>query len=405
MIKQYSNFLYLLFTDMFIKGLNLALIIYFARKLSIDDFGVLSLLATYYTYFLVFIEFGTSHFALREIVNLDANKRKELITNIITLKIFLSTISVFIFNILFFNKLEIGILVTFSIILILSSFISDWYFKSLYKNNLLFKSYFYGLTGYLYIFLIVELSIQDYFLIRVLSLAITLLFIVYFLIRDSNLDFRFFSLKFIKNDIIKISFPLFISTVAVTIYYNSDVIMLSIYKNSFAVGIYSAYYKFVFVFLTFKAVIVGYITPKLSYQYKNKQYTTLRLFVRKITSYALLFVVLSSIVIFAFYEIIIDDTFGVKYIVQGSEHLLFVLLLTVLITYLYLLLPSIQIIIGNQKKFMYFTLFAAIINVLCNLYFIPLYGFVGASYSTLISEIVLLILFINSYIKFQKGTS
>jgi len=405
MIKQYSSFLYLLSTDVIIKGLNLVLIVYFARNLSVDDFGTLSLLVTYYTYFLVFIEFGTSHLALKEIVNLNHDKRIEFITNVIVLKIFLSTISVFIFNILFFDKLDIEILVTFSTLLILSSFISDWYFKSLYKNKLLFKSYFYGLIGYLYLFLPYQLSIDDYFLIRLLILGTTVLFIVYFLIKDDNLDFRFFSLKFIRTEIIKKSFPIFISTIAVTIYYNSDVIMLSIYRNSFEVGIYSAYYKFVFIFLTFKAVIVGYVTPKLSYKYKNKEYNTLKLFVKKITKYAFLFIVLITIIIFTFYKSIIDNIFGEKYIVQGSEHLLLVLLLTILITYMYLLLPTIQIIIGNQKRFMFFTLYASIINVACNFYFIPLYGFVGASYSTLVSEIILFVLFLNSYLKFKKGIS
>jgi len=72
---------------------------------------------------------------------------------------------------------------------------------------------------------------------------------------------------------------------------------------------------------------------------------------------------------------------------------------------MYLLLPTIQIIIGNQKRFMFFTLYASIINVACNFYFIPLYGFVGASYSTLVSEIILFVLFLNSYLKFKKGIS
>jgi O-antigen/teichoic acid export membrane protein len=403
MIKQYSSFLYLLSTDMMIKGLNLFLIIYFARHLSIIDFGLLSLLLTYFTYFLVMIEFGTSHLALKEIINLNEYKKSEFITNTIFLKFLLSFISILLFNVLFFNKLSMSILLSFSILLVLSSFISDWYFKSLYKNNLLFKSYFYALIGYVYIFLISNESIFDYFFVRILLLSISIGFMIYFLVKDSMINYRLISLEFIKIKILKNSFPLFISTVAVTIYYNIDVIMLNIYKGSYDVGIYSAYYKFVFVFLTFKAVIVGYMTSKLSYMYANKKYENLINLVKKITIYVFVCVAFCLIIIFNFYEVIIHNSFGDKYLVEGSQHLLVVLLLTVLITYLYLILPTIQIIIGNQKNFMYFTLYAATINILSNLYFIPLYGFVGAAYSTLISEILLLMLFLNSYMKFKKG--
>ncbi len=402
-MKRYVNFIYLLSTDLIIKGLNLILVIYFARKLVINDFGLLSLLITYFTYFLVLIEFGTSHLALKEIINLSESERAKFITNVIIFKLILSFVSIVVFNILFFNELKASTLFLFSVLLILSSFLNDWYFKSLYKNKLLFIAYLLGLVGYFYLLFISDVVINDFFVIKILLAMITVLLMFYFLVIDGNLKLEAFSISYIKKHLINKSFPLFISTVAVVIYYNSDVIMLNYYKTSFDVGIYSAYYKFVFVFLTLKGVIIGYITPKLSYLYANRYYVELLSFVKKNSRYISIGITLLVILVYTFYEMVVYCTFGEKYLVDGSNELLFVLLFTVVIVYNYLLLPTIQIVIDKQKVFMSYVLIAAVINILCNVYLIPLYGFIGAAYSTLISELILFFLFFVSYKKFKRS--
>ncbi len=231
------------------------------------------------------------------------------------------------------------------------------------------------------------------------------MFIFYF-----NNKLNYLSLSNIKNyfslsyciSLLKQSLPLFISTLAVTIYYNSDVIMLNLFTTVYDVGIYSAYYKIVFVFLTLKAVIIGYFTSSFSQLYKMGKIEKLTKKIFILTRYILSITLLILIVIFFNYTNIITLTFGEKYLVEGSQELLLILLTTVFITYLYLFIPTYHIIAQQQTKFMYFTLIGSISNVLLNFILIPKYGYIGASLSTLGSEIALLIIFFISFKKTMK---
>ena len=399
-IISQSNLYYLFLVDIIIKGLNLLLIIYFAKKMTIDNFGKLSLLMTFFTYFLIVIEFGTSHLALRDFVNLKKKEKEVFLINVFTLKFLLTLITVCIFIIMFYNE-NISILIYFSLLLFLSSFANDWYFKSLYKNSLLFKSYLFGIIGYSYLLFIDSYLISDYFIIRNMFIGISIIFILYYIFQDMSMSFQKISINYML-DIIKKAYPIFISTIAVTIYYNSDVIMLDYFKTVYEVGIYSAYYKFVFIFLTIKSVIIGYLTSKLSYHFKNKNFKTFFSTIEKIILYVFIIVSLLLIIIYSQQDIIINVLFGNKYIINNSHELLFILFFTIIVTYLYLLFPSVQIIIGNQKIFMYYTIIASLINISANFYLISKYSFIGAAYSTLISEIFLFFIFSYKYFSLRK---
>jgi O-antigen/teichoic acid export membrane protein len=191
-----------------------------------------------------------------------------------------------------------------------------------------------------------------------------------------------FSLVF---DSIKFGFPIIFSTIGYLIFSMSDIYMLNKLSTNSDVGMYSFGYKIAnFINLVFiQSIGISYL-PSL-YEKEDKKnnkvfYSKMLLFyVIIISSIILLFIVtyryiLDFIIFNKEYSIglIIVPIISLGFLIKGMNNFI-----------------NVGIFLKNRTKFFIISSFVtAVFNISLNLFMIPKYGFIGAAFATLLSQIL-----------------
>ncbi len=180
---------------------------------------------------------------------------------------------------------------------------------------------------------------------------------------------------------------LFGSTVASFFYINSDVVMLGILKDEYAVGIYSAAAR---IYLSVKQVLnasLAVAIPRVSNNIAGNKDNTVLL--NKIRTALLLILMPACCGLFAISDNIVLLFSGSGYLEAGP-------LLKILSIALFFATSGcyyvsvIMIPYKKEKLVLYGTIVSAVVNVGLNAVFIPIYGYYAAAVTTVISEVIML---------------
>lgn len=173
------------------------------------------------------------------------------------------------------------------------------------------------------------------------------------------------------------------------IFQNLDIVMLGFMTADSTVGLYSAAVKITNIVITLLSSIATVLLPRMSY-YWEKQESEKYMEVLKKTFHLLLFLVIPSTVgIYLLNENIIYIFSGAGFMdaaVTGKIMAIMVLILPInaMITQ-QILLPQ-----GLDNLILRNTIIAAVVNVVVNIFLIPVRGSTGAAIATVISAIVFL---------------
>ena len=214
--------------------------------------------------------------------------------------------------------------------------------------------------------------------------------VLFYLIYDNRKKIKFVFERIFLKKCLKFSIGLLLGSVSYLILAMIDRFFLKEYQSFTQVGVYSMGYKFaslieIFFIASFKKVF----TPFKFQEYKNKN------FEYKLNKFFDYYNII-GIVIFLLISINIK---AVLYLFT-SEEFLEAYLITPVITFSYLLYGQIEFYsLGvNLKNKTYITslilLFGGIINILFNILWIKKYGMYGAAFSTIISYIIMLIVYV-----------
>ena len=223
------------------------------------------------------------------------------------------------------------------------------------------------------------------------ALLITLihLFLVFIFTQIKFIPFRLgFDFKFWKSLLIS-AFPLALSSVFVSIYYNLDSVMLSFWKTDEVVGWYNAAYKIIFLLLAFVTIFHSTIYPVLSrliIQDPEKAKFLLK-FSLKIT------IVLGMpimVIISVLAAPIIKILFGAQFL--GASLGLSVLIWTLFVSSLGIIYGNTLLAIGMRRRYAVIVGVGAITNVILNFMLIPSFSLVGAAVATVAAECAVLFL-------------
>jgi O-antigen/teichoic acid export membrane protein len=171
------------------------------------------------------------------------------------------------------------------------------------------------------------------------------------------------------------------------------------------VGIYSAYYKFVFVYLTIKGAIVMSLFSRLSLWYR-KDFARFQAITRKVTWLAVIAFIVTAVPGLIWGREIVTLVFGAKYVVSDYNWILVPLCLSVAFTYLNLLNPTMLLVASMNRIFLGITSAGALVNILLNLLLIPSFSYTGSAIATCCSEFLMLCLakyFANTLVLGGKG--
>lgn len=367
--------------------------VWVVRYLGPEKYGILSYVMAFVALFGVLAKLGMDSVAIREFVK--RPKEKEAIFGTLLFLKFFAGILAFILSLtaVFFLKpgdapiFWLTAIIALGFIFQISDVFDFWFQSQVQSKYAVYaRSAANIFLGFIKIILILmNAPLVAFAWALLLSSAVTFLgMVVAFFHRDKKIPRMKINWN-ISKKILRDSWPLILSGVAITVYMKIDQVMIGNMLGNKSVGIYSAAVSLSEMWYFVPTVIAGSVFPAIIY---SKKISEKIYFKRMQIMYD--FMVWSSV----FFAILI--TFFAKDIVRLLFGQAYIESARVLAIYIW---AGVSVSIGvASSKFLitenltkitfYKSLIGAIINVLLNLLLIPIFGIVGAAVATLISYFI-----------------
>lgn len=371
----------------------LLLLIMAARYLGVDEFGKFSFALALTSMFIFTTDLGLKTLLIREIAR-DKNNTSTIVGNALILKAILSVLTAT--TILFLAKTmsisqEVRIviyLLTFSMIfksfklLLKSVIIANERFK-LETLTVVIERCLLIVFGSLTLVLGYGL-IQ--FAIVFSTISMVNFFVTLYLVRKKICHIMFLGNISIMTKLLRASLPFCLASGVFHLYFRIDSVMLSLMRDNAEVGWYNAAYRINEGLLVFPMILYYVLFPRLSILHQVSKTSVERL-VQKGCKYL---IALSMPI--AFLGIVTAKPFIL--LIYGDEYSHSVIAWQILLIGIsFMFLWNIFIVLlnsTNHPKIPFIGgMIGALVNVILNYFLIPAYGYLGASVSTVISELVL----------------
>ena len=386
-----KNTLLLLIASLLTKGLQFLMIPFFSSWLSIENYGTFDVVCTYITLLIPLVSFATADSVFRFSVDLDFNGRKKYVTNgffIYLFNMLFVSIIILLAGCIFNWKLAIPFL-----LLLIGQIFNDYfqgYLRGVKKLNIysicmavstfmtalcttvFLKVFHFGLDGIIYGYAL------GYIIGNLLIFFLTK-FWVYICLKTLS--------KKTLKEMILYSFPLIFNNISWWVVNVSDRSVIKWYLGVAMNGVYAIANKIPnlcsSVFGAFS--ISWHQTASEMYNKKDRNEHFNRIYNKMTTILiSLCTVILSANFIF------FDYIFDVKYTI--ARYHTPILVLSIIFLSISQFLGGIQISFKRPKENGITTIIAAIVNIIVNILLIHFIGLYAASISTLISNIVLVLL-------------
>ena len=374
-----------------------------ARYLGVNDYGILSFAISFTVLLGMGTDIGMSTFATREISK-DKSITHKFINNVIPFKILLSIalfiVTALILILLGYNKLtiEVALIISLETIFICMIKFIGGVFQA-YENQKI-NSIGEMIAGILLLIFTLIVIMFDLGLIGVaISYALAYLIFLLHMVINMNKSFGIpkfeFDFKFWKDIAIK-SIPFGLSIFFYTVYFSIDVVMIQFLSGDFATGIYNSAYKIVSVFAAFYVIYQYVIFPLMSKLYAENA-NLLKVSFEQSFKYSLLILLPLCIGVYFYSPYIIDLIYSSQYALASPA--MQILIWTVVFLFINGVATSLLNSIGKEVSVTKIYLIAAIFNIVLNYLTIPVWSYIGASITTVLSEILILVLMMYSISK------
>ncbi len=199
------------------------------------------------------------------------------------------------------------------------------------------------------------------------------------------------------KQILQISLPMMITTAMGLIVTQTDVLMLGAMSTVEEVAIYAIAMKLAMLTTFVLTSINVIIAPKISELYYSGQLDELKKLIKK-TTRLIFFTSLPIVLILILFGKHILLLFGEEFVIGYT-----VMVLLLLAQSISMMSGPVEFFLnmtGHQKNLNYITIFSAFLNIILNYLLIPIYGFMGAAFASMIS-LILMKLIIVLYIKVE----
>jgi O-antigen/teichoic acid export membrane protein len=374
-------------------GLGFFITMYTAQYLGAEGFGILSLALSITAIFGIIGDMGLGTLMVREIAR-DKTTSNKYISNIALIKVILSllmfTLIVLTVNIIGYNKLVSTVIYLITISVVINAFggVLTAIFQASERMEYLSGStilnsvlMFLGtMIGIYY-----KLDILFFASLYIIANSLVLIYIIIVYIKKFDLPKIEVDTKFWKPTI-KEAWPFGITSLSGMLYTYIDSIMLSIMQGNEVVGWYSAAYRLMLITLFIPNAINTAVFPVMSRLY-NSSRDSLTLMYEKYFKYMLIIGIPMGFGTTLLSDKIILLIFGQGY--TQSIPALQILIWTMVFTFTGAAFVQLLQSINKQLIITKISMLCVVINVVLNLILIPRFSFIGASFATLITEIVL----------------
>ncbi|MHB1179431.1 MAG: flippase [Daejeonella sp.] len=382
---------------MFGKVMSLVVGIFIAKFLGPHDFGDLSFASSFTAIIFAVGTLGLDSFIIREMLD-DPGKKNEILGTSFWMRVGISVIlvpaSVLIY--IFFRSFsdqpgtELTLVVTFcaSALFFKAFNIIDSYFQSQVKSKYVVQvqNMCLIISSLIKIgFVLLKLPLV-YFALALVIDGILLAAGLVIIYHRQNLKIRNWTFNSIRaKTLLSQSWPLILSAVMITLYMQIDILMLKYFGGSTQAGIYTAAAKISEAWYFIPTAIVTSVFPAIIHARK----TDPGRYQKRLQNLYDLLVVISlpvalvvSLGADAFINLLYGNTFA------GAGIILSVHIWSGIFVFLGSASSQYLLAEGFTRISFYRTATGAIVNILLNLWLIPLYGGVGASVATLIAYFV-----------------
>ena len=364
---------------------------YVSRIIQAENYGKINFGSSIISYFLLIAALGISTYAIREGGKIRNNKEKfnKFACEVFTINIIFTILSYLLLILLYlvWSKLHsyTALLLIQSLTIIFTTLGVEWIY-SIYEDYLYItiRSILFQVLSIILMFVFVK-DVGDY----IIYASIIVLSNV-----GANIFNFFHSKKYCNIHLTKdINFKkhivpmliLFFSNITITIYANSDITILNIFKGDFTVGIYSVSVKIYTILKHLVSAVFIVIMPRLSFYIANdiKKYKKL---LSSLNTSIFIFSIPIIIGTFMLSDNIVLLLSGEEYILASSSLriLSFSLIFSALAT---MYGNGVLLLVGKEKLILISTLCSAVLNIVLNLILIPFFSHNAAALTTLLSEI------------------
>ena len=378
-------------------------VMYMARFLGVEEFGIIALAISFTGIFSIFTDLGLNVLTVRE-VSRDNSLKSKYIGNTIGMKavlVIITLISVLIFTLLLgYDSKTIMVIFMVTLAIVISSFFLTFFsiYQALEKME-----YQAIITGFDNIFMLGVVMIAMYFSLDVIAFAsiylirnalvLAYMFVVY--IKRFKLPQIQFDFSFWKRTL-KEALPFALSGIFLTLFIWIPSIILSVMAGKEAVGFYGAPNKLIFFFISLYSVYMIAVFPVMSTFYKNSKKSLKSVYEHSV-KYTLIICVPITMVISSLSPQVIEIIFGNAYL--PSSIALAILSWTLVLVSLNGISSNLLGSVNRQLTVIKITVIGIIINVSASLLLIPKFSFMGASLATIITDVFVMIILLYSIIQ------
>lgn len=373
-------------------GLSILSVALLARYLGAEKYGWFTLVFTYVSFFTTLADVGYNQTIVREL-SLDVKRSSDTYATFFNLKILLILISIVAAYIgLIFTPYDpdLKVAIVLGIVALAISNLSSYGTSILQSKlrldivsliDLLTKS-----VTVICIYYFIRYDLGFYSIIYAVSIGnLVGLIVEFFFIRE----WIVFSFSFDKKtafNILKISFPVGVTAVLTMVYFKIDTLMLSMIRSPIEVGIYALAYKVLDNISMLWGLIMASIFPLLSKYYGKSDPVSYKILVKNtiwiaigISSIAILMCTTSA-------PFIMRILGGSKF--YSSIEPLKILVFAIPFVFINNIFFNIILSFGKTNYLIIPLLTSLAFTITLNAFIIPLYGYIGASYITVVTELV-----------------
>lgn len=375
---------------------------YATRILGVDNIGKVNYSQSIVHYFSLIAILGVTTYAIREGAKLrdDKEKLQKFSNEVFSLNIFTTIISyilLFIFILISEKMKEYRLLILLqSLCIIFTTIGIDW-INTIHEDFLFItiRSIVTNIISIIALFIFVRTP-NDYYMYAMLTVLTNAIIAIsnYFYCKKYTKIKLTFSSKIFGH--MKSTLIFFANSLSISIYVNSDVTMLGWICGDYYVGIYAVAVKVYNIIKTLLASIYAVAIPRLAYYYGNDDLVKFKKLFTNIIMYLSLLIFPCMVGLICVSKEIILILSGVEYI-EAAFTLKILSVALLFAVFGGAVTNCLNIPFKKELVNMKATLISAIANVILNLYFIPRFQQNGAAFTSVLSEIIVLIICLISF--------
>jgi len=387
-----KNFGWLIAGNVGSRLLKALIVVYAARRLGVEGYGVFSYALGLAGFFVFFKNIGVDGILTREIAK-KPEKDRQYFSTALGIEIFLVAIT-FLLIILaapFFSGVEKAIvLLPLAAFILIFDDIRDIFiafFRGKEKMEMEALIVVIGNVALLICgFLILRLWPTS-FAFAAATAAASLIGVCFaaFLLRNFLRDFSAFFSKELVKPILKSAWPIAVGGLAGAFLFNVDIIMLGWWRGAAEVGLYSAAQRIVGLLAIFSSFVATTVFPTLSRLAESDKNKVEEVFAH---SLKMIFIVALPLVAggLILKTALIDLVFGPAY--AAAAPIFGILLISILAVHPMAVFINILFVFDKQSKMIGYALTASLLNIALNFILIPRFGMMGAAVATAFSFVV-----------------